>query len=49
VFQTDGERQPLQDAPRGLLARLLDVGAGVVGDNYIERGSPQTDDGLAHP
>lgn len=27
----------------------LVVGAGVVGDNYVERGNPRTDDGAAHP
>ncbi|NNE12302.1 MAG: MOSC domain-containing protein [Ilumatobacter sp.] len=27
----------------------LRVGTGLVGDNYVERGSKQTDDGSAHP
>lgn len=42
-------RRPDVDAREVLDTATLAVGRGVVGDNYIERGSPQTDDGLAHP
>lgn len=37
-----GEREVLEQAE-------LVPGTGVVGDNYVERGSSKTDDGLAHP
>ena len=42
-------RRPDVDEREILDRAELVVGAGVVGDNYVERGSPQTDDGLAHP
>jgi len=42
-------RRPDVDAREVLDAGELVVGQGLVGDNYVERGSPRTDDGLAHP
>jgi len=39
---TLGEREVLEEAE-------LRVGVGVVGDNYLERGSTSTPDGAAHP
>jgi len=42
-------RRPQVDAREVLDAGELVVGRGLAGDNYVERGSPQTDDGLAHP
>ena len=42
-------RRPEVDEREVIDSGDLVVGHGLVGDNYIERGSPQTDDGLAHP
>lgn len=42
-------RRPAVDEREVLEHAELVVGAGVVGDNYVERGSAQTDDGSAHP
>lgn len=42
-------RRPGVDEREVLDRADLVVGAGVVGDNYVERGSAQTDDGGAHP
>jgi len=42
-------RRPAVDGREVLETAELVVGAGVVGDNYVERGSPQTEDGRAHP
>ena len=42
-------RRPEVDGREVIEAGELVVGSGLVGDNYVERGSPQTDDGLAHP
>ena len=42
-------RRPDVDEREVLVAGELVVGTGLAGDNYIERGSPQTDDGRAHP
>ncbi len=42
-------RRPAEDERQVLAAGELVVGAGLVGDNYLERGSPSTPDGSAHP
>jgi len=42
-------RRPEVDAREVLDTAELEVGTGLVGDNYAERGSPQTDDGRSHP
>jgi len=42
-------RRPEVDGREVLDTAELVVGEGLAGDNYVERGSPQTDDGLAHP
>ncbi|MFW2332179.1 MOSC domain-containing protein [Ilumatobacter sp.] len=42
-------RRPDVDAREVLDVGELVVGRGLEGDNYVERGSPQTDDGRAHP
>lgn len=42
-------RRPEVDAREVLDVGELVVGRGLVGDNYVERGNPHTDDGLAHP
>lgn len=41
--------RPDLGARRELERGELVVGAGLVGDNYVGRGSKETDDGLAHP
>jgi len=42
-------RRPEVDAREVLDVGELVVGRGLVGDNYVERGNPRTDDGRAHP
>jgi hypothetical protein len=42
-------RRPAVDEREVLEVAELRVGVGVVGDNYLERGSPSTSDGAAHP
>jgi hypothetical protein len=42
-------RRPGVDEREVLDRAELKVGTGVVGDNYVERGSAQTEDGGAHP
>jgi hypothetical protein len=42
-------RRPAIGAREVLAEAELVVGAGVVGDNYLARGSTQTEDGAAHP
>ena len=42
-------RRPAVDAREVLDRGELIVGSGLAGDNYVERGSARTDDGLAHP
>lgn len=42
-------RRPAEDEREVLETGELVVGAGLVGDNYLERGSPSTPDGSAHP
>lgn len=42
-------RRPAVDGREVLAEAELRVGVGVVGDNYLERGSSSTPDGAAHP
>lgn len=42
-------RRPATDEREVLEVARLEVGVGVVGDNYLERGSSSTPDGAAHP
>ncbi len=42
-------RRPAVDEREVLAVATLDVGAGLVGDNWRARGSTRTADGLAHP
>ncbi len=42
-------RRPDIDEREVLDRAELEVGTGLVGDNYVARGSAQTDDGAAHP
>lgn len=42
-------RRPAVDRREVLAEAELRVGVGVVGDNYLERGSSSTPDGAAHP
>jgi MOSC domain-containing protein YiiM len=41
--------RPDVDHREVLAEAQLAIGAGLVGDNYLERGNPHTDDGKAHP
>jgi hypothetical protein len=42
-------RRPAEDRREVLDEAQLDPAVGLVGDNWLERGSRQTDDGRAHP
>lgn len=42
-------RRPEVDGREVLERGELRIGSGLVGDNYVERGNPRTEDGRAHP